>query len=802
MSDKHELKTDFIPSAIEPFYTGGDVSISSDGKYLATTFDSEVIITNFKTGERLVKVRGDGEDITALEVSPDSQYLVTCSRSLSMKTYTLPDGELVRTVKAHESPVIVMTIDPTSTLIATGGAEGAVKVWDIAGGFATHSFRGHAGMISAVRFWGFQGSNEWLLASASDQDYKIRVWDLVKQKSIASFEQHDSVVRGLDFSADGSVLISGGRDKVINVWDMKKKKHTVTIPALDTVETLGFLRPGIFTQNPDEQIVYAGGESGTTRLWSLKNFKIVASREHRQSTEEISVTRIIYQPEADLFISVLSDDTLLQLSLSDLSILQRIAGNNGEIIDCALVGENEKFLAIATSSPEVRIVERGSLNHNVLSGHTEMVMTLDRSVDGFWLATAGKDKQARLWDLSDVDTNEASIQTDSYAVFSGHIESIGAIALPKTPSKNIPGTTKFQAPRFVVTGSQDLTVKLWNIPKTRGGEATTVYTRKAHDKDINAIDVSPDDRMFATASQDRTAKIWDLESGEVIAKLSGHKRGVWCVKFNPYDKVIATGSGDMTIKLWSLKDFTVLKTFQGHTNSILNLGFLTYGQQLASAAADYLIKVWDLKSGECNATLDYHKDRVWTLATTENDECIVSGGSDGVITYWKDVTEEKKEEEKELEKEALLKQQQLDNYVRSKDWKNAIVLALSMNHPYQALKLFTTVFENNSEPNSILGLVSVDQAIATLDDDKILTRLLSRVRDWNTNARTSAVAQAILNTILCYYSIDKLCSLEGVSKMIDGLIPYTERHLNKNTELIEEGYTVDYILQLMEKVTA
>ena len=162
----------------------------------------------------------------------------------------------------------------------------------------------------------------------------------------------------------------------------------------------------------------------------------------------------------------------------------------------------------------------------------------------------------------------------------------------------------------------------------------------------------------------------------------------------------------------------------------------------------------------------------------------------------------KKEEEKELEKETLLKQQQLENYVRSKDWKNAIVLALSMNHPYQALKLFTAVFENNSEPESILGLVSVDQAIATLDDDKILTRLLSRVRDWNTNARTSAVAQAILNTILCYYSIDKLCSLEGVSKMIDGLIPYTERHLNKNTELIEEGYTVDYILQLMEKVTA
>lgn len=709
-----------------------------------------------------------------------------------MKTYKLPEGELIRTTKAHESPVIVMTIDPTSTLIATGGAEGAVKVWDLAGGFATHNFRGHAGMISALKFWGFQGSKQWLLASASDQDYKIRVWDLVKRKSIASFEQHNSVIRGLDFSVDGNILISGGRDKAINVWNMQRMKHTVTIPALDTVETLGFLSPGTFTDDPNEQIVYAGGESGTTRLWSLKNFKIVASQAHRQSTEEVSITKILYRPNVDLLISVLSDDTLLQLSLNDLSIVQRIGGNHGEIIDCALVGEDEKYLAIATSSPEVRIIQKNSLDYNVLSGHSEMVMSLDRSVDGFWLATAGKDKQARLWDLDHPEQG-------SFAVFSGHIESVGAVALPKTPSKRIPDTDRFEAPRFIVTGSQDLTVKLWNVPKKHGGEATTVYTRKAHEKDINAIDVSPDDKMFATASQDRTAKIWDLESGEAIAKLSGHKRGVWCVKFNPYDRVIATGSGDMTIKLWSLKDFTALKTFQGHTNSILNLSFLTFGEQLASAAADYLIKVWDLKSGECNATLDYHKDRVWTLATAENDKYLVSGGSDGVITYWNDVTEAKKEEEKELEKELLLKQQELDNFVRSKDWKNAIVLALSMNHPYQALKLFTTVFENNSEPNSILGLVSVDQAIGSLDE-KMLSRLVSRVCDWNTNARTSAVAQAILNTILCYYSVEKLSTLANISKMMDGLIPYTERHLTRNSELIEEGYTVDYILQLMEKV--
>lgn len=718
-----------------------------------------------------------------------------------MKTYKIPECELLRTVKAHESPVIVMTIDPTSTLVATGGAEGSVKVWDIEGGFTTHNFRGHAGMISALKFWGYQGSSQWLLASASDQDNKIRVWDLVKRKSIASFENHDSVVRGLDFTIDGNTLISGGRDKVINVWDMTRLKLVTTIPVMDTVETAGFLKPGVLTDDETEQIIYAGGEKGETSLWSLKKMKRVALCPHRQknTTEETVITEIIYKPEVDLFIPVLSDETLLQLSLDtmDLTVIRRIAGNHGQIIDCAFVGEDNTHLAIATNSPEVRIIKRDSLSHSVLAAHSGIVMSIDRSLDGYWLATASKDKQARLWDLRGILDDGKDIMEDSYAVFSGHIDSVGAIALPRVP--NLPGKENLP-PSFVITGSQDLTVKRWSVPQRKGDIAKALYTRKAHDKDINAIDVSPDNRMFATASQDRTAKIWDLETGEVIAKLSGHKRGVWCVKFNPYDKFVATGSGDMDVKIWSLNDFSAVKTFQGHTNSILKLAFLTSGEQIASAGADNLVKVWEIKSGECNTTLDYHKEKVWSLAVSDDDKTLVSGGGDGVITFWSDVTEEKILQEQDLQNTLLLKQQELDNYVATKDWKNAIVLALSLDQPYQVLKLFSQVLENNADPESITGLVAVDQAIATLNDDALLAKLLMRIRNWNTNGQTAMVAQTILHAILCYYDVEKLCALDGVSGLVEGLIPYSERHLSRTNELIEESFMVDYVLQAMEKV--
>jgi U3 small nucleolar RNA-associated protein 13 len=160
-----------------------------------------------------------------------------------MRTYSLPNGNPIHSVKPHDTPVSVIESDPTSTLAATGGAEGFVKVWDVEGGFMTHFFKGHGGLVSALKFWGGK-AGKWRLASGSE-DCKIRVWDLVKKRfvllgltndsCIAVLENHVSVVRGLDFSADGATLVSGSRDQVVNFWDMKSFKLNITLPVYEVL---------------------------------------------------------------------------------------------------------------------------------------------------------------------------------------------------------------------------------------------------------------------------------------------------------------------------------------------------------------------------------------------------------------------------------------------------------------------------------------------------------------------------------------------------------------------------------------
>src|SRR5947199_7697602 len=61
--------------------------------------------------------------------------------------------ELLRTLKPHQSPVVTVAVDQTSTLLATGASDGVVKVWDIRGGYMTHTFRGHSGIISSLHFF-------------------------------------------------------------------------------------------------------------------------------------------------------------------------------------------------------------------------------------------------------------------------------------------------------------------------------------------------------------------------------------------------------------------------------------------------------------------------------------------------------------------------------------------------------------------------------------------------------------------------------------------------------------------------
>jgi U3 small nucleolar RNA-associated protein 13 len=274
------------------------------------------------------------------------------------------------------------------------------------------------------------------------------------------------------------------------------------------------------------------------------------------------------------------------------------------------------------------------------------------------LASGSKDNSARVWAPQNTELGWGCV-----AMCEGHAESIGTVMFERD-----------DVPRFLFTGSQDRTIKVWDlngVPTEVGATSTpvrckSVSTTRAHEKDINALDSSPGGALLVSGSQDKTAKVWTVDRSSGMLKLlgtcKGHKRGVWSVRFARGTRTLATGSGDRTVRLWRLDDFSCLKVFEGHANSVLRVDWLSGEKevhgQLVSAAADGLVKVWDSRTEECITTLDGHEDKVrevrttlaradlynqrqvWALTVSRDSKTIISGAADSVITFWEDCTEE------------------------------------------------------------------------------------------------------------------------------------------------------------------
>lgn len=825
--------------------------------------------------------------------------MIVCSRSLSIRIYALSPAEypgslldpvLSRTLKPHSTPIVTIATDRTGTLVATGGTDGTVKVWDIRAGYVTHTFRAHTQVISALHFFEQSGhdieqlstavwkrkkktkppgsnddeaetetslssnsdSNLTLYLASGGDDGKIEVWSLAKRVAVATLDSHVSIVRGICYSDSLKVLVSASRDKTLILWSTRDWSMVTVIPVLEAVEAVGFLS--------SNNLIYTGGENGRLRIWDCHSGRELAAEQEAES-ESDGILHVLYNAKLNFLLAVTAGQSLVLYSttgldepvlshgvIATLPILRRISGTHDEIIDMAFVTRQRSLLAIATNSEDIRLVNLSTDSGDqpeqfsatyfgadvaFLKGHNDIILCMDIDWSGCWLATGAKDDTARLWSIDHHNGIYRCVAT-----FTGHAESLGAVSLPQNPPPFESAAYKqpvCHPPSFLLSGSQDRTVKRWDTawilgPTTSTSSTRALYTRKAHDKDINAISINHSSSLFASASQDRTVKIWSVEEGEVQGVLRGHRRGVWSVCFAPKDTPTITGnngpanvsrglilsaSGDKTVKIWSLTDYSCLRTFEGHTNSVLKVLWLPLPDrsgssnnasrrplQIASAGSDGLVKIWDANTGEVSCTLDNHIDRVWALTIDPENGMLVSGGGDSIVTFWKNTTTDTIAATAAVSIQRVEQEQQLQNYIQHGIYREAIVLALELNHPARLLTLLQNVTATSPpEEGSLSGVHAVDEVLGSLSDGQLLI-LMQRLRDWNTNARTAVVAQRVLGVIVRSYSTTKLAGLRGRGwkEVLEALRVYTERHYRRVEELVDESYLVEYTLGEIEEV--
>lgn len=260
--------------------------------------------------------------------------------------------------------------------------------------------------------------------------------------------------------------------------------------------------------------------------------------------------------------------------------------------------------------------------------NTNRGMTSLEFSDDCRLAAAGfQDSYIKLWTLdgSSLITNripsskrkEMELGDPSTSMLIGH-------------SGTVYSTSFSPDNRFLISGSEDRTVRLWSLDTH-----TALVSYKGHNHPVWDVKFSPLGHYFATASHDQTARLWSSDHIYPLRIFAGHLSDVDTVSFHPNGCYVFTGSSDKTCRMWDINSGDSVRLFLGHTAPVLSTAVTPDGRWLCSGSEDGIINVWDIGTGKRLKQMRGHgKNAVHSLTFNKEGNVLISGGADNSVRVW------------------------------------------------------------------------------------------------------------------------------------------------------------------------
>ena len=241
------------------------------------------------------------------------------------------------------------------------------------------------------------------------------------------------------------------------------------------------------------------------------------------------------------------------------------------------------------------------------------------------------------WKLIDTLDNSRSENQDH----NGHTHLIRSIAFS-------PNTDK---PRFLISGGDGRTVKLWDWNKDQK-KWNCQDNLRGYANRVWSVAFSSNKKIFACGCEDNKIYIWNYNDRTHIPipihSTSKHTDWVWSVAFNYDGTLLASGSEDKTIGLWQFKEnnwnlINPEAENTSETNQLLNIrhtkrvrcvAFHPTENILASTGNDNIVILWDLRNLNNIKVLSKftnHTDRVLSLAFSPDGHFLASSSRDKTI---------------------------------------------------------------------------------------------------------------------------------------------------------------------------
>ena len=202
------------------------VVFSSDGQTLASgSLDEIVMLWNLQTKQHTHTLSGHTKFVWSVDWSPTDAVIASGSADQTIKLWDASTGDCLQTLEGHTYQVTAVAFSPTGNMLASGSDDETIKIWDVRTGECLQtldrnteqmsSVDGNKGQIRSVAF-----SPDGKLLASGGLDRIIRLWDVATGLCVREISTHSEPILSLAFSPDGQLLASGGEAGVIHLSDV------------------------------------------------------------------------------------------------------------------------------------------------------------------------------------------------------------------------------------------------------------------------------------------------------------------------------------------------------------------------------------------------------------------------------------------------------------------------------------------------------------------------------------------------------------------------------------------------------
>lgn len=478
---------------------------------------------------------GHTEPVNHCCFSPNDAYLATSSNDGTLKLFDVSSANEWKSIDVNsfvpESDDEIKVIVKCSTWSADGSriicaARNAVFVFDVATSDMLLEMR--TSRLSTVQYC-HACPNSSLLAVALSH-YTVELWNFETSKKTAECNGHLSWVHCVQFSPDGSLLLSSSDDQTIRLWETDRV-HTSSAAALKRDSDV------LFSQN-DITIVAADSRN---RLQVRTGSDASVLFESDTFPSRIRCTSI--SRSAPHVAMGTEDGSVQVLDVPSGNPLATLSGHTRTVHHCQFTDDGQTLIT-SSEDATVRVWKWRTGECLVLEGHKEPVRKfhlLNCSSSSPHILSWSFDGTVKVWDLNS-GHKLRDLACHKGAVLSCDVSSDGQL--------------------FVST-SADMTAKVWSSISWE-----MVFLLKGHKDCVRSCRFSWDSKRLATGDDNGEIRLWSMLDGALLKICSRDTKdsmdsfhGGWVtdLHFSPDNRVLVSTGG--YIKWWSVDTGEALQTF-------------------------------------------------------------------------------------------------------------------------------------------------------------------------------------------------------------------------------------------------